>query len=277
VTGERNVTSGPFKNTIAFITIKNELPEIGMALKLKQAYGSSFQTVFVDVPSGKQSNSVDYMPVYSIVKLIANSASFSKIDGIFYFQSDSWINTPRFEKADFTKIWTLGRGRCRRPNSESAWVSREVVDTDKEKELIEANKEAVYIAPYLNIDEHSLCSGQPDMYFLPRKYFGDFLYLASTYGDRQTPVDPALALPTIWNIIERYHSPHRSGQYFRNEPVILPDLLNCRNMSSSMDDMLQAKCGHSVDLSEERSRRMYFNSLNEINRRFAMLEVDILS
>jgi hypothetical protein len=264
VTSDKKAIGSKFKNTVAFISIQKDLP--GLEDSLRKAYSPLFHTVHISLPPNadeklsaqstvtkdrRSKASEQYMNVHSILKGTGSSSNFSDVDGILSFQSDSFINPLYFSKLDASKIWSLGDTTCLYYDAKSHNSAHAL--------LLQANIEVVRMGLYV-VDPNKLCSGLPDIYFLPRQYFRDFINIAATYGGREQPIESSFALPTIWNILDQTQSPSQIN------PSIVLRLNNCKTMTGYLDDVLEADCGYGMDLNNARARELYFGAIHEAQK-----------
>jgi hypothetical protein len=97
------------------------------------------------------------------------------------------------------------------------------------------------------------------MYYIPRRFFQDFVNLAGVFASVQ--VFHEIGLPTIWNIID--------NTYSSNNPGATPVLSrwtdcwgNCCKGGAIAEDILEHRCGHHLDFLNWEVTRTHFDRLN---------------
>lgn len=97
------------------------------------------------------------------------------------------------------------------------------------------------------------------MYYLPRRFFQDFINLGGVFASVQ--VFHEIALPTMWNIIER--------TYLHNNPsgtalTRWTDCWgNCCKGGAFPEDILEKRCGHHLDFLNWEISRTHFDRLKD--------------
>lgn len=88
------------------------------------------------------------------------------------------------------------------------------------------------------------------MYYIPRRFFQDFINIAGIFATAQ--VFHEIALPTIWNIIDNTYSaanPSLSISGFQQQALTRwTDCWgNCCKGGAIAEDLLEKRCGHHLD------------------------------
>ena len=89
----------------------------------------------------------------------------------------------------------------------------------------------------------TLASSWSDLYYIPRAYFEDYIYLASQFYKRK--VFHEIALPTIVNIIDLTRQSHPSKSIIRRWGDCFGDC--CTDASDPVEHVLWNRCGHRLD------------------------------
>jgi hypothetical protein len=99
-----------------------------------------------------------------------------------------------------------------------------------------------------------------DIYYIPNRMFKDFALLAKSYGS--FPIFHEIAVPTMFRILDRTYSPHRS----RSMSVVqyVGDCWGgCCNNGATKQDVLDNRCGHRFDLTNWDIANVHFERLRE--------------
>lgn len=214
------IFESPFKNTIASIRINHDLPE--RITTLREGYEPFFHTVHISMPhrdeDPKQTNftrdfwdnsETPYPPIVETVQYLIEQAD-DEVEGLLWYHFDSWIEPLSFGNMDFEKFWVLD---TRDPPTQCvkdekmlegwSWVS-----WGKHNAVREASHAITELYPEYKFDPQEFCSGWSDMYYIPRKYFADFVKLGRVFADYNAYHE--IAIPTLFHIIDQTYRKHPS-------------------------------------------------------------------
>jgi hypothetical protein len=214
------IFESPFKNTVASIRINHDLPE--RISTLREGYEPFFHTVHISMPhrdeDPKQTNytrdfwdnsETPYPPVVETVQYLIEQAD-DEVEGLLWYHFDSWIEPLSFGNMDFETIWVLDAGnptfQCIKDEKMLetwSWVS-----WGKHKAVREASHAIREMYPEYKFDPQEFCSGWSDMYYIPRKYFADFVKLGRVYADHDAYHE--ISIPTLFHIIDQTYRKHPS-------------------------------------------------------------------
>ncbi|KAL9129687.1 MAG: hypothetical protein Q9217_001929 [Psora testacea] len=266
----------PFENTLAFIRINNK--ELDMRVPKMRAYEPFFQDIHISKPDDNHPNDdrytnitrdylVDVNLVYKAVadtmQLILDAPPDSRtaqIQGVMYFHFDAWIDPLGFRHEDFDNFW-LPDGEdpkymCMTDASEYAdWWSMKAGFHENAKQSARA-LQSFDLGYVLNPDE--FCSGWSDIYYIPRRFFTDFVFLSSVFGARDTHHE--IAIPTMLHIIDNTRRP--------NPLISLTSLIgdcwgDCCAKGPRPRDILGRRCGHPMDYRNEDWVKPHFSRLED--------------
>lgn len=269
------VTS-PFEKTLAFVRWNGEHPErIPHVMK----YQPFFHTMHISMPDetapgqglNRTSLTEDAAKItFTIYRQVALTMQVildtqPDITGLFYFHFDSWIDplawsNMNLENFYFPFLTDKTKGPftiCMNDTAKQDWWGWE---KDIHKKAMEAASAAMSSALTLNytIDDHEWCLGWSDIYYIPRRFFGDFIRLSKVFSNPQFDVFHEVAIPTIVHIIDNSlrENPHTS---FVNH--ISDCWGDCCSANPSVDDVLRYPCGHRLDYLNKPVTEAFFAKL----------------
>ncbi|GKT43301.1 CMP-sialic acid transporter 2 [Colletotrichum spaethianum] len=276
VTGSESTVESPFKNTLAMIRWNSARPE---RIPLLQKYEPFFHTVHISMPNMFKAEDPEfhnlthdqfpgtftvYKQVSRTMKLILDTQP--EIDGLMYYHFDAWIDPlgwtgmnpynihfpaildtappshggPEFMCLTNTKNynwWGWGQDFHR-----TAMAAASVVD----------NFDLEY-----TIRRDEFCVGWSDIYYIPRRFFADYIFLSEIFAG--FGVFHEVAIPTIVHIIDqsRRRNPHRS---------IIDHISdcwgNCCSSNPKIRDVLGARCGHRLNYLEDGPINAFYDKLD---------------
>jgi hypothetical protein len=178
----------------------------------------------------------------------------SEIDGLLYFHFDAWIDPMAYADANMENMWfpdvvdknpPRGGGpqyECMTETSRYNWWG-----FDEEHENFQAS--AMAAASVVDnfqmgfvVNPSEWCVGWTDIYYIPRRFFKDYIFLSEIFGGFE--VFHEVAVPTIIHIIDESRRSHpfipvtdRFGECFGS----------CCDGNPSEADVLWHRCGHRLD------------------------------
>ncbi|KAK2059458.1 UDP-galactose transporter [Colletotrichum caudatum] len=276
VTVSESKVESPFKNTMAMIRWNSAHPE---RIPLLQKYEPFFHTVHISMPNMFKGEDPEfhnlthdqfpgtftvYKQVSRTMKLILDTQP--DIDGLMYYHFDAWIDPlawtgmnpfnihfpavidtappshggPEYMCLTETKgynWWGWGQDFHR-----TAMAAASVVDN---------------FGLEYKIRRDEFCVGWSDIYFIPRRFFADYIFLSEIFAG--FGVFHEVAIPTMVHIIDqsRRRNPYRS---------ILDRISDCWGNCCSSDpkvrDVLGARCGHRLNYLEEGPINAFYGKLD---------------
>ncbi|KAK5053699.1 hypothetical protein LTR84_001660 [Exophiala bonariae] len=239
----------PFANTLGFVRWNEAYLE---RIPLIQKYDPFFHTIHYSIPNyvadpptgGKfvivthsswDNHENVYIPVADTMALILNDTEYSSIEGLLFFHFDLWINPLEFTFMDYDRIWSTYITHYKSKEAGNGWHWWDV------RPLWEQGTSAIAALNGTQYDKTvEVCANWADVYYVPRKYFSDFIYLSHL-------VDPMFhesAIPTMFNIIDRTYRQQDAGKEYVN----LADCWGgCCASNPTPEDIMWARCGHRLN------------------------------
>ncbi|KAL0939567.1 UDP-galactose transporter [Colletotrichum truncatum] len=276
VTGTEEKIESPFKNTMAMIRWNSAHPE---RIPLLQKYEPFFHTVHISMPNMFKEEDPEFHNLthdqfagtFTVYKQVARTMKLildtqPEIDGLMYYHFDAWIDPlgwtgmnpynihfpaiidtappshggPEYMCLTETKNynwWGWGQDFHR-----TAMAAAAVVD----------NFDLEY---KIRLDEW--CVGWSDIYYIPRRFFADYIFLSEVFAG--FGVFHEVAIPTMIHIIDesRRRNPYRS---------IIDHISDCWGHCCSSNpkvrDVLGARCGHRLNYLEEVPTKAFYDKLD---------------
>jgi hypothetical protein len=286
-----NIVTSPFKNTVAFIRINHDLPQ--REKLVRDAYEPFFHTVHVSMPSDERKHGkhkvtetsperdywddsyLPYPPVKDLLNLLLekeqaeehstknSTSSKGPIEGLLYFHFDAWIDPLGFQDMPFDKLWYPTKGdvlsyKCMRGDPYRAPNWMWFVNNDGLANVKKSNRVAASLLPHMNIDVEEYCLGWSDIYYVPQRFFQDYIDLTGAYG--AVPLFHEIALPTIWRIIERTYSTHPSNTVLYRWGDCFG---GCCHPVEFKDEILENRCGHKFDYLQWETTRVHYDRMEK--------------
>lgn len=276
VTGQESKIESPFKNTMAMIRWNSAHPE---RIPLLEKYEPFFHTLHISMPNMFKDEDPEFHNMthdqfpgtFTVYKQVARTMKLildtqPEIDGLMYYHFDAWIDPlgwtgmnpynihfpaiidtappshggPEYMCLTETKHynwWGWGQDFHR-----TAMAAAAVVD----------NFDLEY-----KIRRDEWCVGWSDIYYIPRRFFADYIFLAEIFAG--FGVFHEVAIPTIVHIIDesRRRNPYRS---------IIDHISdcwgNCCSSNPKVRDVLGARCGHRLNYLEDVTTKAFYDKLD---------------
>ena len=275
------IIESPFKNTLGFVRLNGHFPERVPLIKLYEPF---FHTLHLSMPPDDSPREVDfavnqthdsypnahlgpdtyYVSLAETMELILDTNSKDDITGIFLFHFDLWVDPMAFGSDDLNNAWFLApdhggtRFRCGKdktePHMDTHWVWYDDGGESRAKGAIEAVVRSDF---GLQPKDADFCGGWSDLLYIPRRFFDDFIFLATIMKAHE--VYHEIAFPTILHIIDqtRRSSPSR--------PVLslIADCWGqcCSGTAPTEHDIFSRRCGHHLDYRDENQWKPHFQRL----------------
>ena len=277
-TGDGPPIESPFKNTMAMIRWNSAHPE---RVPLLMKYAPFFHTVHISMPDMLPSRPKDfhnlthdqfsssflaYEQVARTMRLVLDE--HPDIDGLMYYHFDAWIHPMRFAGMNPYDIWFLntidvappaGGGpnfMCMNDTKDYHWWGWR---DDIHKAALAAS-EAVSNFKDLAYDVRpgEWCIGWSDIYYIPRRFFADYIFLAEIFN--AFGVFHEVAVPTMVAMIDRSRrrNPHTP---------VLDQIGDCWGSCCANDptvrQVLWHRCGHRLDYRQQGIVDAFFEILDD--------------
>lgn len=162
------------------------------------------------------------------MELILNDDSASEIEGLLHFPHDAWIDPLAYTKPNMNNIWLPKAGDPTKPaqgqslecmssadkDTKLGWLSSawDAAGSDIPKAVVAAAQminsvggESESKHSYV-VDVEEWCTARTDIYYIPRRFFADYIFLAPIFARFSVPHD--VAVSTMVHIIDRTRRPH---------------------------------------------------------------------
>jgi hypothetical protein len=246
--------ASPFAQTVGFVRWNAPYLE---RIPLIEKYEPFFKSIHYSIPtypnedatflnlthSSWDNHENVYVSVAQFMSLILSSSeeSHSSISGILYFHFDAWIDPIEFTHQDFSRIWypdSANPSHSCFDNKHGAsgwpwWNSHNLWDTGIK--VLDSLNDTKYIFSKIEV-----CIGWSDIYYIPRRYFEDFVYLT----DKFDPMFHEAAIPTMLSLIDQTYRERESAR----QVIQLSDCWgDCCADNPSREDILFHRCGHKLN------------------------------
>ncbi|KAH8819502.1 UDP-galactose transporter [Xylogone sp. PMI_703] len=279
--GDQPILTSPFANTLAIIRWNSNHPE---RMPLLAKYGPFFHDIHFSMPGYVKDKPVDYhnlthdsskdtfhiyVQVAKTMQLILDAPPESKtaeIDGLLFFHFDAWIDPLAFNGANMQNIWfpdvtdvappAGGGPRFYCTNDTKAYRWWGINDKLHHASLAASAVVDHFDLDYV-VDPSKWCTGWSDIYYIPKRFFADFIFLSSIFGGFS--VFHEIAVPTIVHIIDESRRRHPTRG-------VLDHMSDCWGSCCAShppaDELISRRCGHRLDYREDVSM-LHFKRLDE--------------
>jgi hypothetical protein len=275
-----DVLESPMKDTLAMIRWNSPFPE---RVPLLMKYAPFFHTIHLSLPGSMPGQPWDaynltydqypengtftiYMQVAAMMQLVLDTEP--DIKGLMYFHFDAWVNPLAWAGADPNTIWFpsvldinppagggpefkcmtdanqrygwwgWGQGFHRGPRAAQAVIQR--------------------MGLPFTVDPEEYCSGWSDIYYIPRRFFADYIILSEIMARFNSMHE--VAVPTMIHIIDQ----SRRSNKFRSALDLFGDCWgSCCASNPDKVDVLAARCGHRIDYRQEDVAKTFYDHLDE--------------
>jgi hypothetical protein len=191
------------------------------------------------------------------------------IKGLFFFHFDAWIDPSGWTSQDYDNMWYPSVSSTGKPVVGYGPIFSCMTDTavykwwgwDDERRW---HEKAVAAIADLNLQEfpgdykkNEWCVGWSDIYYVPRRFFEDFISLSKTFAEHK--VYHEVAIPTMLHIIDRSR---------QESPLttVLDRFGDCWGSCCASDpairDVLWARCGHRLNYKNEEVTNAFYDALD---------------
>lgn len=251
----------PFKNTMAMIRWNSAHPE---RIPTLMKYEPFFHTVHISMPGLLPDKDPEfhnlthdqwpgtftvYMQLAHTMQLILDK--HPDIDGIMYYHFDAWIDPLAWAGANKHNIWFPSIVDIAPPNHGGPqFICTNDVNkynwwgwgADFHKHAMAAAAVVDHFNLEYTVKKDEWCVGWSDIYYIPRRFFADYIFLSEIFGGFS--VFHEVAIPTMVHIIDQSRR--------RNPATPIIDRFgdcwgSCCASNPKIEDVLWARCGHRLD------------------------------
>jgi hypothetical protein len=271
------MVSSPFKTTMAMVRWNARRME---RVPLLMKYQPFFHTVHISMPDMIPEEKMDfhnlthdqygdgesiYIQLAHTMKLILDTQP--EITGLLYFHFDSWVDPLAFANENPNNIWfpTVLNTRnykgihgprfmCMTDPKDYPWWGW---DRGLHTQTIKTLEKLKELGLDYTYKEGEWCISWTDVYYIPRRFFADYIFLSYLFGC--IDLFHEVAIPTMLHIIDQSR---RSNPF---EPIL--DLLGdcfgfCCDSSATLNDVLWHRCGHRLDYLNKEIVDGHYNRLD---------------
>jgi len=272
----------PLRNAMAYVRWNQHFPE---RIPTIMEYAPFFADMHISMPKLEHTsadglfnnltvdNYEDNMRIYSsVAETMQNildapsNSSAATMTGLMYFHFDAWVDPMGFSSENVDKIWFPDgidpRYECMTSIDEMPghwmWTPEWRQDEKVKPAITEIYKR---LDPNMRsrINSNEWCSGWSDIYYIPRHYFIDYIYLSRVFHKHS--VVHELAVPTMIHIIDLMRRSHISNTF-----EVMTHLSDCWGHCCAKDphptDLLWHRCGHKLDLQNQTLARLFYDRLD---------------
>ncbi|UJR16641.1 hypothetical protein I4U23_003541 [Adineta vaga] len=239
----------PFSRTLAFIRMNMQRLE---RIQVLENYRPFFIDLHYSIPhytnitnytiDGWISGGEPYKVVADTMQILLNN--YSMVEGVLYFHFDAWINPFQFDRMNFDSIWLAGQLStyiCGGNTVGSKWIywtNDSLRSVQNAKRTISKEYPNRFIT-----DENIMCGGWADIYYIPRRFFSDFIVLSNVF--KKSGSFHEIGIPTMFNMIDLTHRPTP----FHTVITHLEDCWGgCCAYGAGITEIKKKRCGHKMDL-----------------------------
>ncbi|RDW84823.1 UDP-galactose transporter [Coleophoma cylindrospora] len=273
------VLESPFKNTLAMVRWNSDHPE---RMPLLQQYAPFFHDLHFSMPGYVKgdvefhnlthdsfpSAEVIYTQIAKTMQLILDApagSATSEIEGLFYYHFDAWIDPLAYAGSNMHNIWFPDIVDQAPPNGGGP---RFECMTDPKRydwwgwgqKFHHASMAASAVVDHFdmdyNVNPYEWCIGWTDIYYVPRRFFADYIFLSSIFGGFS--VFHEVAVPTMLHIIDESRRRHPSRSIIDRFGDCWG---SCCASNPNVQDILWNRCGHRLDYVNEKVTAVHYERL----------------
>ncbi|PHH66650.1 hypothetical protein CDD81_6487 [Ophiocordyceps australis] len=258
----------PFHDVLAMVRWNSPYPE---RIPHIRKYDPFFDTVHISIPdqnasaepahSWTQDNYAGTFTIYHQVSRMMQMVLAEKPDikGLMYYHFDSWLDPFGFNSTDWNNMW-ISYGspyyRCMKsPDEDSWWGWKE--NTPLQLAAMDANKVVDQLGIGYQLDPDEWCLGWSDIYYIPRRFFGDYILLAEVF--KRFDVFHEVAIPTMMHIIQQTEQKRSKTTSLE---IVKDCWGDCCATVKDIKDVLSTRCGHRLDYLNEPVVDAYYKKLD---------------
>ncbi|RCI17269.1 hypothetical protein L249_3151, partial [Ophiocordyceps polyrhachis-furcata BCC 54312] len=190
------------------------------------------------------------------------------IKGLMYFHFDAWLDPLAWGDTNWDNIWIANGStpphQCitsTRAYDWWGWAS------DLHLKLMNASAAVQQLGLGYKVNTKEWCLGWSDIYYIPRRFFADYILLADVYN--QFDAFHELAIPTMLNII------NNSQQSNTSVVKLVEDCWgSCCDTIAKPDQVLKNRCGHRLDYLNQPAVDQYYAKLDAQAKLTGLMETN---
>ncbi|KAK1964718.1 UDP-galactose transporter [Colletotrichum sublineola] len=276
VTGIESKVESPFKNTMAMIRWNSAHPE---RIPMLQKYEPFFHTLHISMPNMFKGEDPEfhnlthdqfpgtftiYKQVSRTMKLILDTQP--EIDGLMYYHFDAWVDpfgwigmnpyNIHFPSVIDTAPPSHGGPEymCLTDTANYNWWGW---GQDFHRTAMAAASVVDNFGLEYKIRRDEFCVGWSDIYYIPRRFFADYIFLSEIFAG--FGVFHEVAIPTMVHIIDQ----SRRRNPYRSIVDHISDCWgNCCSSNPKIRDVLGTRCGHRLNYLEEGPINAFYSKLD---------------
>lgn len=264
----------PFNNTLAMVRWNSGRPE---RIPMIRKYEPFFHSIHISMPDSMPNQTEKYHNItndqyedaFLIYQQVARTMQLAldtqpDVEGLLYYHFDAWIDPLAWASSDFENIWYPSVVDAR----ESAFGGPQFTcmnDSSKYNWWGWArnyHQDALSAIAAINDDRppfrrDQFCLGWSDIYYVPRRFFADFITLSEIFV--RFTVMHEVAIPTMLHVIDETR---RTNRFM---PVLdrFGDCWgSCCASGPKAEDVTWARCGHKLDYRNEPVVNAFYDKLD---------------
>ncbi|RDA94647.1 hypothetical protein CP533_2432 [Ophiocordyceps camponoti-saundersi (nom. inval.)] len=242
-------TISPFHNALAMVRWNSVHPErVAPIMK----YEPFFDTIHISMPDMIPDHPPTFynwthdqfqgtFTIYHQVAKMMQLALANKPDvkGLMYFHFDAWLDPFGWNDTNWDNMWMSYGGphhTCMTKTETYPWWGW---NENFHQKAMNATLAVQELGLSYKVDPKSWCLGWSDIYYVPRRFFADYILLADVFF--QHDVFHEVAIPTMLNIIN-------NSQPSSSTLDLVRDCWgSCCDTIAGPKDVLKSRCGHRLD------------------------------
>lgn len=264
----------PFNNTLAMVRWNSGRPE---RIPMIRKYEPFFHTIHISMPESMSNETETYHNItndqykdaFLIYQQVARTMQLAldtqpDVEGLLYYHFDAWIDPLAWASSDFENIWypsvvdaregAFGGPQytCMNDSAKYNWWGWE---RNYHQDALSAVAAINDDRPPFRRDQ--FCIGWSDIYYVPRRFFADFIALSEIFV--RFTVMHEVAIPTILHVIDETR---RANRFM---PVLdrFGDCWgSCCASGPKAEDVTWARCGHKLDYRNEPVVNAFYDKLD---------------
>ncbi|KAF4340068.1 UDP-galactose transporter [Fusarium beomiforme] len=269
------IVTSPFKNSLAFIRWNSLHPErVPEIMKYKPFFRElhiSMPEMMKDEGLSPESHNLThdqspltfhiYVQVAHTMQLILDE--HPDIDGLLYYHFDAWIDPLAWSNIDRNNMHFPMTWPGMRPTGPQFACMNDTKDYDWGGWADQNHMKAQLAAAQLDhlhlgyeIDIHEWCVGWSDIYFIPRKFFKDYIVLAPIF--MSFSVFHEVGIPTMLHIIDMSY---RKTSYIPAMELFADCWGYCCADNPTIYDVITYRCGHRLDYQNKEVTAAFYDKL----------------
>ena len=272
------MADSPLRNVMAFVRWNHAVPQRVPAI---MKYEPFFHTVHISMRDQMPSVGDSFLNITHDTHRITGNPQKAvsrtmqlildnepEIEGILFFHFDAWITPMEFGDHNLTNMAIPYHGgpdfRCAKEMTTDRWEPRrqpELYDLvgkaiTKKPPVLEDDGEVVTEPSlYSTGVERAGCRGWSDIYYMPRRFFKDYIYLVD-----HVFIDffHEMSVSTMMHIIDKTRSKSADSTFIDD----LPCWGSCCSKNPKNKQLLSHRCGHKIDLSNETTSSLHWGRID---------------